>query len=1084
MNSPQPGRPEAWHSHELPASSWKRIDDVCMEFESEWLRGQQPELEHFLGRVSHALQSALFAELLALDIEYRAKAGLHPIQGDYETRFPTETNAIRNAFDTATIPGSENGGDDADHRLPTAELGLHSQYRMKQFHARGGLGSIFLAQDDQLDRVVAVKVSRAGRGRSARGRLEREARITGRLEHPGIVPVYASGTTDDGAPCYVMQFVNGPTMKEAIQEWHTSRNNSTSSDFACLAVRKLLGHFVDVCNTIAYAHERGVLHRDVKPGNIILGSFGETFLLDWGLAKSTMEPHPEHELDLTSPSIQEACITRDGQLIGTPAYASPEQLAGNVDAHSVRSDVYSLGATLFCLLTGKSPHEAESVSAALPHPPAPVELDAHVPGPLNSICRKAMDMDPGLRYASATDMAHDIERYLADQPIGLYSEPWYQRTSRWIRHHPRIVAGLSASLVVLCLSLLIGSSLIGNKNRELLGANHRLTQTQGSLLASRKQTLVALSALTDNAVERWLAESGSLDPVEESFIDSILLQYEGIAGDPSDADSSLPIRIEGYFRVGQLNQVLGRKQRAIEAWGQGLRLSKKAKAPLPARTQSSLTRMRSTLGVLVADTGDRGRALTLIATAIEGARQLVTELPTDTRYRMDLAGALDQQGNVHHQRGEYRKSLTSFRQALNEFEKLSPESIRKVPLYGRQWAATLHNCAGTLICLDEHRQAESLLVRSLERYENLESESGRLVTRIDHCRVLTTLGSARRELGKLDQAETHFDLAIGNCSRLMEVYPALSEPVRLRSMARLGLALTHKKVGDLDQAFLLTSQCVHDIQAAMEMAPREMHYRYSACQAFLQHGHLATKLGREEVAAEYLQRAWQQGQELLAQDDQLLHRMILVSALVSDSFRHYSAQDAGQAIDLAQQGIALAEAIEPATRPAKMTFELVGCHQVCGWTYLATRRPEQAMLHWNRVIEITQDYPIVLQGEDIATSAHIYLANCQAFLDPELTERQVRKLAGKDDLTSLQVFSLACAAATASKSTSPYRDQLEGHAFRLLQRAARAGHFREPGSDQILRTNHAFKHLMDRKQVVDVLKQRVDEDKGRSTSSR
>ena len=252
--------------------------------------------------------------------------------------------------------------DDADPNRtiaqPLSPPGPPNRYRILRLHARGGLGEVFVAEDTELGRSVALKEiqDRYADDAVSRGRFVREAEITGGLEHPGIVPVYGLGTYADGRPFYAMRFIKGDNLRDAIRRFHSGPR---LPKFDSLDFRQLLRRFVDVCNAVAYAHSRGVLHRDLKPGNIMLGKYGETLVVDWGLAKPTGRTGSGHdrsdEATLRPRSGGESSATVAGQAFGTPAYMSPEQAAGKLDELGPASDVYSLGATLYELLTGQVP---------------------------------------------------------------------------------------------------------------------------------------------------------------------------------------------------------------------------------------------------------------------------------------------------------------------------------------------------------------------------------------------------------------------------------------------------------------------------------------------------------------------------------------------------------------------------------------------------------------------------------------------------------------------------------------------------------------------------------------------------------
>jgi tetratricopeptide (TPR) repeat protein len=349
------------------------------------------------------------------------------------------------------------------------------RFRVVRPHARGGIGQVSLARDEELDREVALKEIQphlAGEPQ-VRGRFLCEARLTGRLEHPGIVPVYGMGQGPDGQPYYAMRFIRGQSLKEAIKQFHAPGQGKRDPGARLLELRQLLNRFIAVCNTVAYAHSKGVLHRDLKPGNIMLGPYGETLVVDWGLAK-VLGQAEDASLVVNPPTPASGEVqTAMGAVVGTPGYMSPEQASGRLDLLGPASDVYSLGATLYTLLTGKLPFEGpspvvlECVRGGLYT--SPRQVDPRIPAALDAITRKAMALAPGDRYASARDLADDLERWLAHEPVRAWPESWGERLARLSRRHrgvTRVLATAAVIIVVLTGILVAVSRARHHENRQ------------------------------------------------------------------------------------------------------------------------------------------------------------------------------------------------------------------------------------------------------------------------------------------------------------------------------------------------------------------------------------------------------------------------------------------------------------------------------------------------------------------------------------------------------------------------------------------------------------------------------------------
>jgi WD40 repeat protein/serine/threonine protein kinase len=370
------------------------------------------------------------------------------------------------------------GESDATLPYPGNPIADALRFTILRPHASGGLGQVSVALDRELNREVALKAIRPEHADDpqSRARFLLEAEVTGRLEHPGIVPVYGLGCDAAGRPFYAMRFVKGQSLKEAIEQFHEKEGGlERDRRQGSLRLRALLNRFVAVCNVVAYAHSRGVVHRDLKPSNILLGAYGETLVVDWGLAKVVGRTEVAArsvmaEATLRPASRSGSSETLPGLALGTPAYMSPEQADGRLDDIGPLSDVYSLGATLYSLLTGQLPFQDPDIAVVLRRVRngdvmAPRRVNRLVPAGLEAIGMKAMALSPGDRFASTRALADDLEHWLADEPVPVYREPLSTRLTRWGRRHRTLATGIGVLLITAVVGLAVGTILLGQANR-------------------------------------------------------------------------------------------------------------------------------------------------------------------------------------------------------------------------------------------------------------------------------------------------------------------------------------------------------------------------------------------------------------------------------------------------------------------------------------------------------------------------------------------------------------------------------------------------------------------------------------------
>ncbi|MHB0958659.1 MAG: serine/threonine-protein kinase [Pirellulaceae bacterium] len=404
-----------------PFSDITLIDQICDNFEEAWRKGRMPQMNDYLGSIAEPLRSRLFEELLLSDLEFRTRDEATVDTGEYLSQFPERADQIRKVIHRFWSQFSRDRDKPHKTHAEIAEIAAEKQcasYQLIQEIARGGMGVVFKAHDTKLQRTVAVKMilDRNLASSEAVQRFYAEAEMAASLNHPGIVPIYDVGS-HAGHHYYAMAFVEGPTLSAELR-----RRRFGMEEAAQLVL--------DLARAVSCAHDHGVVHRDLKPGNVLLPPTGPPQITDFGLAKRTDRAEP---------------LTLAGQVLGTPGYMAPEQAAGDVGQSGPAVDIYALGAILYHLITGHPPFRTamEALVCVLEQDPVPPRsMNRQVPRDLNVICMKCLNKNSSDRYGSARELADDLQRFLHGDLIHAKPPSVRRRALRWARHRPRLAAVL------------------------------------------------------------------------------------------------------------------------------------------------------------------------------------------------------------------------------------------------------------------------------------------------------------------------------------------------------------------------------------------------------------------------------------------------------------------------------------------------------------------------------------------------------------------------------------------------------------------------------------------------------------------
>jgi serine/threonine protein kinase/tetratricopeptide (TPR) repeat protein len=600
-------------------------------------------------------------------------------------------------------------------------------YEILEELGRGGMGVVYKARQPGLNRMVALKmILRAGHVSAAdlvRFRMEAEA--VAQLQHPNIVQIYEVGD-QDGCPFFSLEFVEGQTLADQIG------GVPQSPRFAAEITR-------DLARAMDQAHRRGIIHRDLKPANVLLTNDGTPKITDFGLAKRYAD--------------DDTGQTRTGAIMGTPSYMAPEQAAGKTKDTGPAADIYSLGAILYDLLAGRPPFRGVTVLDTLQQvrslePVPPRRLDMKVPRDLETICLKCLQKEPSKRYANAGDLAEDLRRFLAGEPIQARPTPLWERGVKWARRHPAAATLIGVSTVA-AVSLLVVGGLWLDTARRAAEEREQEQAERADLERQRAREALALKNAADQARKRaveqqHLAEQAQQKAQREyqraeanfrqarAAVDQMLtgVGQVRLAHEPrmEQLRRDLLTRALGFYerfltakgtdpsvraetarareRVADIQKMLGKPDEAEKAYRAALDLFRELPTGFAGRPECrrDLAICYNNLGNLLKETGRQPQARTAYGKALALRQRLAAEFPADPDYRQDLSDSYDNLGAAEETAKRLTNARDNYGRALALQQQLTDEFPNR-PSYHRQLARRHNNLGQVLGALDQVREA-------------------------------------------------------------------------------------------------------------------------------------------------------------------------------------------------------------------------------------------------------------------------------------------------------------------------------------------------------------------------------------------
>jgi len=794
----------------------KLVDRLCDEFESHWRSDDPPQIEEYLPRVPSSNRDELLSQLLGIELHWRKQREEDPDAEEYLRRFPQDAGVLDRGFqadDDLTVrldsePGETLGPDGTDTMSSETDmLGRFGNYDLLAELGRGGMGIVYRARQRSADRIVALKLIRrdqlAALPRDTQTgmiqRFQQEGQTAAQLDHDHIVTVYEVGEVD-GQPFFSMRLVDGLSVAEVLRD-------------GPLDNRRTATYMESVARAVHEAHLHGILHRDLKPQNVLIDDKTDRALVaDFGLAKLT--------------EVAEE-MTQAGEVMGTPQYMPPEQAqdASSVTAHS---DVYSLGATLYHMLTGRPPFQAatgmETLRQVIDQEPVPPrQLNRSIDLDLETICLKCLEKDPTRRYASAELLADDLSRYLGRQPIKARRIGVWGRTWRLCRRNPRTAVAATLAVVFLIAALIATTVGYVETTAALEIAEVARKEEKESARLERS----AADRFFTRVSEYELLDLPGMQPLRRDLLKHAVDYYRQFlarrGNDPSMRDELAMT----HFRVGRITERVESPEKALPSYEQARRMQQQLVAERPADrarlmalgdTENRIGRTFHQMQMLDEALDAYGRAAAI-------RERLSKADPFDSEYQRTLANVQMNIGLVERDRGDLQRA----RGQLDQAQAIRLGLLATHPddyKAQRDLAIGYFNLAIVAICAEDNVAADESFEEATAIFEDLaESSSNRLANtnRLATCYCLWA--DLKAEQGNSSSAIELYDKSRQKMESLAAANPDVAEYRFRLAKLHMNLGLLYSEREEWDAALAPLEKAHTQLEALLSEYPDVPDYR-------------------------------------------------------------------------------------------------------------------------------------------------------------------------------------------------------------------------------------------------------------------